>query len=386
MALRWLEGGDGACTPGMLARVYEVSSFSGLATATLGTAGSGWRSVGRSKAHASMKLRTPELVASPENEWILGWAFRVGGNTLGLAASPSEHPHVALFKGTDQQLRVEFIADNPTKPFGVYYKLRLMRGATQIAVSDQAWSAIGSAWSPNNQWVYFEMKAAVHPSAGSVEIIYHDRYFKNQTVTWTAAVTSINTADEGTAGADRVQLSWNTGDSFRSVVFDDLYVCDSTGSINNDFVGEIVIEKLSINGVGDTNQWVLAGGASSLTDAWEEGANTFSSAEDDERVTSETVGQISLAALTDPVGIRNVPILGIQTRVYASMDTSGTRDIQIMYRKTTGTPAQTGGGVHTLASTSIAGFASTQELDPNTSAAWVVADIDGLQVGVELNS
>lgn len=386
MTLRWLEGGDGTAVAGVLRRTYQTINSHSSETAQLGAAGSGWRGVGRSLASDRMVQRTPALVSTPSDEWIVGWAFKVGGTTLGLAASPSEHPHVALYKGSDQQLRVEFIAFNGLGPIAVNYKLRLMRGATQIAVSDQAWSAIGTASSANSQWVFFEMKAVIDPTTGSVEIKYHDRYAKNQTVTWSASVSGINTANEGSANADRVQVSWNTGTSFRVVIFDDIYVCDALGSINNDYLGEIVIEKLSITGTGDTNEWTLAGGAVSLMDAWEEGAAIFSSAEDDERVTSQDVGEISLAALSNPAGIRNVTILGIQTRIYASMDTSGTRDISVVYRKTTGTPAQTAPDTYTVAGTAVAGFASTRELDPNTSAAWVMADIDGLQVGAELTA
>ena len=167
---------------------------------------------------------------------------------------------------------------------------------------------------------------------------------------------------------------------------DNIYVCDGAGSVNNDMLGEVEIEAIDVSGDGATNAWDLNGGAASLEDAWNEGFDTQNTTEDDKRLTTKDVGDISLAALANPAVIRSVTVVGVETRLVAKMEASGTRDIQFFYRKTTGSPAQVGTSILTVSSTTLVGEDDVRETDPNTAAAWVVADIDGLQVGVELDA
>ena len=163
-------------------------------------------------------------------------------------------------------------------------------------------------------------------------------------------------------------------------------MCDGSGSVNNDFLGPLAIEAIDVSGNGDTVQWDLQGTAASLEDAWNESAIVQTNDEDDKRVNTKDVGEIELATLANPTDIRNTPIVGIQTRITGRMEATGTRDVQFFYRKTTGSPAQVGTKIFTLSSTAHVTFADTRETDPNTSAPWVITDIDGLQVGVELDA
>ena len=161
---------------------------------------------------------------------------------------------------------------------------------------------------------------------------------------------------------------------------------DSSGSQNNDFLGEVEIEAIDVTGDGATVQWDLNGGAVSLEDAWNEAAITQTPTEDDKRVSTKDVGEIELATLANPVLNRQVTIVGLHTNLYGRMEASGTRDVQFFYRKTTGSPAQVGTKIVSYTGTSIVGSFDVRETDPNTAAPWVVADIDGLQVGAELDA
>src|SRR6185295_17596212 len=151
-------------------------------------------------------------------------------------------------------------------------------------------------------------------------------------------------------------------------------------------IGEFEVEPLTVTGDGATVQWDLQGGAASLEDAWNEGPITQSTTEDDKRVSTTTVGEIELATLTNPVLFRNVPIAAVEVRLAGKMEATGTRDVQFFYRKTTGSPAQVATKTVTFSTTAIVGHADTRETDPNTSAAWVVADVDGLHVGAKLSA
>lgn len=381
MALRWLEGFQGCRNSTIFGRLYTVSAGSFTNTLT--------DEYGRTLPDsANLVATTPPLVGAVANSWIIGFGFQLTNGQL--EASPSGFPFVSLLDSVGEQLRLEAIdATSATKPGGVYYRWRLMRGVTEIARTDQRWPANVQ----NDRRVYFELKATVRTSTnGSFEL----RYFTHKggktpvTVTWDNAVTGINTANQGTDGADRVGLSWNTGSTTgvnERCAYSDLYVCDSTGAKNNDFLGRLYMEAMTPQGDGNQTDWVLAGGAVSLEDAWNEGAATQSVTEDDKRVTSENVGDISLVTMTNlSSAVGTAVIIGMQVRLYGYMDTVGSRDIQFMYRKTTGTPAQVGTGILDLDSTSIVGEADTQENDPNTATDWVLADIQGIELGAEVDA
>jgi hypothetical protein len=378
MALRWLEAGQACQNTTIFSRLYPTQS---------GTVGSTYTDeFGRTVFDsASLLLRTPALVGSPNNTWVIGFGFQLTQDST-LDSSPSASPYMSLRIAGGEQLRIEAIdASDSGKPGGNYYKLRVMRGATLLATTNERFNGLTGAL--NLYRTYFQFKAVVRTSTnGSFELKYRTRRGTTQTATWTAANTGINTANQGSDGADRAEFSWTTGGS-DTLSLTDIYVLDSTGSVNNDYLGVLYMEAMKPDGTGTTMNWTLAGGASDIEDALDEAAGTQSGTEDDKRLTSSTVGQIALATMSNLSGkFGTTPIVGVQVRMYGKMDSTGTRDVQFFYRKTTGSPAQTNGGTLTMNSTAFVGQADTTELDPNTSAAWVLADIQAEQLGCKLNA
>lgn len=374
--LRKLEGFEGQREITILSRAYAT------ATGTIATE-LGHRGSNNGISTANLLLRTNDLLdgAADQNTWVIGWAMRLNGSG-GLSASATVFPYVSLRSAAGEQLRVEFVAFNESKPGGARYKLRVMRGATTLATTVDSFEGAIT----DNNWTYFEFEALVRTSTnGSFSLRYHDRFRKNMVATWTAANTGINTANQATDGADRVEFAMTQTPS-TSIALDDIYILDGSGSVNNGKVGEVEIEAIDVSGDGATVTWDLQGSAASLEDAWNETAVTQSTTEDDKRVSTTVVGEIELAALANPTLLRNVTTVGVETRVSGKMEATGTRDVQFFYRKTTGTPAQVGTKIVTFASTSLLTYSDTRETDPNTSAAWVMADIDGLQVGAKLDA
>lgn len=375
MALRWLEGGQGCQNTTIFSRLYaSVAGVVGaVATDQFG------RSVFNS---TNLVLTTPALVGAVENTWVCGFRMNMVSGTLD--TSPSARPGVMLRNSVGEQVRIEAVDTSPSGvPGAGKFKLRVMRGATELARTVEEFSQNNSV----DNWTYFEWKVTVNTSTnGSFSLKWHTRKSMNNTATWDAANTGVNTANQGTAGADRATFSWDTGGTDQ-IAITDIYLLDSSGSVNNDFLGDLYIEALDPDGTGTTNQWDLAGGAVSVEDALNEGASIQSVAEDDKGCTSDVVGEITLATMSNLSLITNTTIVGVQVRMYGKMDTTGARDVEFFYRKTTGSPAQTGSGtLLELDSTSFEGKADTRETDPNTSAAWVIADINGLQLGFELDA
>lgn len=368
MVLRHTEGFEGQRNVTILARLYAT------ATGTIASA-TGYRGARSAITSNNIVLRPVDLLngAADENVWILGWAMRAD-STNGMGTG-----YFALRSSAGEQLRVSFIAANESKPGGNRYRLRVLRGATTLATSNETFDAQNTELS----WTYFEFKATVRTGVnGSFSGVYHTRRQSNIPITWDAASTGINTADQGADGADRFEFAIAT----QSLGLDDMYVCDGSGAVNNDFLGPINIEAIDVSANGDTVAWEIQGSAASLEDAWNEAAITQSTAEDDKRVNTKDVAAIELAALANLVDCRNTPVIGTQVRITGKMEATGTRDVQFFYRKTTGSPAQVGTKIVTFSSTALVTHADTRDTDPNTSAAWVVADMDGLQVGAELDA
>jgi hypothetical protein len=377
MALRWLEAIQGC---------QNIAIFGRLYTNTAGGVGVSYTDMfGRTQFDSSdLTLRTPSLVGSVENTWIIGFGFQIRSGSMG--AAPSAFPHVGLRNSAGDQIRLEMVDASDTKPGGSYYKLRVMRGATELARTVERFSGALI----DTRRTYFEFKVVVRTGTnGSFSLRYHTHKDGTgfSTATWSAANTGINTANQGTDGADRLTISWTSGNATNRMAFTDLYVCDNTGAKNNDFLGVLYMEALDPASNGNELDWVLAGSATTIEDALNEGATVQSVAEDDKRITSDTVGDISLVAMSNlSAAILTTTIVGMQVRLYGQMDTTGSRDVQFFYRKTTGTPAQVGTAILDLDSTMLVGEADIQENDPNTATNWVIADINGIELGVELDA
>lgn len=376
MTLRHLEGFEGQRNVTVLARLYATATGS-ISSET------GYRGERNAVGSGSLLLRTVDLLdgAADENTWICGWAMRMN-STSGLDPAATVIPYMAFRSAAGEQLRVEFIASNESKPGGNRYRLRVMRGATALATSVESFDATLA----DAAWTHLEFKATIRTGAnGSFSARFNTRRQTTAAITWDAANTGVNTANQGADGADRWELSLAQSPA-TDIAVDDIYVCDGAGAANNDFLGPTAIEAIDVSGNGDTVAWDLQGGAASLEDAWNETAITQSTTEDDKRVNTKDVGAIELGALGNLVAVRNTPVIGVQTRITGKMEATGTRDLQFFYRKTTGSPAQVGTKIVTIASTTLVTHADTRETDPNTAAAWTVADIDGLQVGAELDA
>lgn len=379
MALRWLEGFENCRNAALFSRKYTAAATLGVSSTT------GWLDVGFgllcTGAAGVLDVTTPVLVGAVENSWILGWAWRLE-DAAGLSLVQTTFPTVALHNSVGQQLQFEMVAFNETKPGGFYWRLQVRRGSTVLGTSDKIF-VVG-------RWFYIEVKATIHPSTGSFEM----RYWSNKTGHTAATVdtfggatlTGINTASQGTAGADRVRIALAsaplTGGSDETWM-DDLYVLDSTGGSLNNYLGRQTIEGLIPNGNGNTISWDLAGGAANVADAWGEAGDLQSTTEDDKRLTSDVLDEVELAAYTDLTNIRLVAIKGLLLHTNHKMDTSGNRNLAPRLRKTTGSPAEVSGATVNVASTNYTGSSEVFANDPNTSSPWVVADVNAAQFGVK---
>lgn len=397
MALRWIEGFDASVNIEAVGRVYTGSeTVFGAGTnmaqedPAQGRGGVSDAIYDKCISEDDAVLHTPDLVSPAQNTWIIGFAWRPDTTVAPVTGATS--PYVALRNTDGEQIRIEMYDASPAnaKPQGVYIGWRIMRGAVEIASSVDKFDAytIGTT----QKWYHFEFKITIDNASGSVEGRY--KYLSSPsvtggsytTMTWDASVSSVDTQNQTSTGADSFVLSMATGTSNRSSSWDDLYVCDSTGAKNNDFLGSCIVTPHHITtvdgGDGDTTDWALAT-ATSTEDAWQEPATAV---ENDDRLTSDTTGQIHFTKFEALDVMSDASIIGIRYDLHGRMETSGTLGIGFMWRKTTATAAQTEFGTAlSVSSTTMEAAAVIAEDDPNTATDWVFADVDSMQLGAKNN-
>lgn len=170
-----------------------------------------------------------------------------------------------------------------------------------------------------NTWYYFEVKVTYSGSSPiSVTTVVK---VNGQTIINGTAITGINSTDLiiQDAKSDYFGISGLSG--FGNTIFDDVYICDGTGIVNNDFLGDIKI--LAVYPITDeTTQWTPIGGVSHFSLV-----NEHPPDDDTTYIESNTVGQID-DFLFQPISTFSGTVPGVLYSIYARKDDEGTRSIK----------------------------------------------------------
>ncbi len=230
MALLWVDGFEGYGTSlgsapspsGIIARRYQgVISESSIDIET-----------GRISGYClempayNNRLRTPVLTT--DDTMIVGIAIKFNSHNI--------LTFLALYDGTTKGVNFRARAGLSA--------IEIRCGSTLIGTSDLINMLTG-------HWYYFEVKVKCHDTNGEYEV-----RFGGETI---ASATGVNTKAGSNDYHDEVRIG-HIDETSVSPFFDDFYVCDSTGSKNNDFLGNIHI--LSLYPDGDSSiQWSRSGGS-----------------------------------------------------------------------------------------------------------------------------
>ena len=161
-----------------------------------------------------------------------------------------------------------------------------------------------------------------------------------------------------------------------SAYLDDLYICDGTGTTNNDFLGEISIKTLSP--VSD-----ISGTGTPSTGATRYGVIDEANYSTSDYLTSTTnIGdrdEFGLADLTETSGT----IFGVNAVVISEKDDSGDRSLKVFVKPN-------GGSSEDISSANPLSFGSSSatnvisETNPDTSNAWTISDVNNMNMGIEV--
>ena len=214
-------------------------------------------------------------------------------------------------------------------------------------------------------WHYIEFKAFINDTTGSFELKLDEESI--------LSATSIDTRN-GTAEADEIKhiriSRIETG--VTSTFIDDLYICDTIGTKNKDFLGDVEVTTVFPKADGALEDWALSAGSDS-----------FALVDDNPPDDDTTFVEDAVSAQRDSFDMDDVSsitaILGIQLTEYAKF-ASGSASMKHLTRV---------GSTNYLGSTKV--LAATYDFhmhvfedDPDISSAWTVSGLNAAEFGMEV--
>jgi hypothetical protein len=234
---------------------------------------------------------------------------------------------------------------------------QITRNGTLIATSSPGIFTFGF-------WNYIEVKVHINESSGTIQIKVNGQTYFTQT--------SINTQYTGNSYVNmfRVQSFASTG---YTITIDDLYICDDTTFINNDFRGECRIQTQYPTANGDTNNFEAVGAVSNwqCVDATiSNDGTTYVRDGQIGDIDDYVMGTISLTGA----------IYGVQVNVTNRKDDVGSRNM---------TPIIKSGGTFFTGNTFQCGsdynIARTiWQQEPKNIANWTNSSVNALTVGLKI--
>jgi len=264
---------------------------------------------------------------------------------------------------------------------GGTYHLSLRFDSTQrFYVYNHATSA-SSSYSPLTYtpggWYYIEMKVKIDNTNGGVWVRING---VDQIRLGAYALTPVGLdtlAGAGSAIADTI-IFGNINGSNCSWNGDDVYMCDDSGSANNDFLGDIRVQTILPTADGGTNEWTASAGSrydcvndptlNSVTDYIQSGT---------------TVGNKNTFAFGN-VTPTSGTVKGVQILIGAMKDDAGSRSIAPVYGN--GTPASDVDGATVSVGDAYIYYSEIKEQDPVAAADWTISSVNAAEFGVKLTA
>ena len=239
--------------------------------------------------------------------------------------------------------------------------LILKRGSTSgitLATSDEALQA--------GKWYYVEGKITIANSGGTFSARINGRECASYT------------------GDTRYSTSYEKANAIKmygmpsavKIWYDDLYICDGTGSSHNDYLGDVRVDTLFPSAAGNATEFTPTGSANN----WENVDDT-SPDEDTSYNASDTAGQKDSFGFSDLSALSST-VLGVQANMLVRKDDAGTRILRSLIR-TGGTDYE---GSDLSLADSYTNLTQIWMQNPSTAAAWTEAEVNAAEFGYKVQS
>jgi len=283
-----------------------------------------------------------QKVIDSQATWVFGCAVYVG-------SAPTNDEYIVVFiDGTTHHVRLKLLANQ---------KLQVSRGDGTVL-------ATGTATVSLSTWHYIEIKVTISDSAGAAEVRLNGVTDIN--------ISSVDTRNGGNASADTIQIAGGPSSSGVDMRYDDVYLCDGTGSINNDFLGDVRVSALYPTGAGAHTDWTPSTGSNwqNVDDATSNGDTDYNSSGTPNQIDTYAMGDLPASAAS---------VLGVFYHFWVRKDDAGSRQVAPVVR-ISGTDYV---GTTVTVPSSYDEFHEMHETSPATSAAWTVSEVNGMEYGVK---
>lgn len=272
----------------------------------------------------------------------LGFAFRLHHAT-------SNSVLVALTDTTNTQVRIKHKQATNT--------LDVERGSGS--------AVLGSIPIRKLTWYYLELKATINSTTGSIEVRL------NGNSTPVLSLSSSNTQATGNATIDGIRLAGDSAQFNNDFQMCDYVIWDTTGSYNNDFLGDVRVQYCAPDGAGESTGWTASTGLNyQCVD--ETPFNDADYVESSAANNRDLYTVQNVAAATGTV--KAVQVIGRAFKTDA-----GARTMALLNKSGT---TETVGTTINLAS-SAAFYTDLWETNPDTGTAWTISTANAVQIGVK---
>lgn len=217
-------------------------------------------------------------------------------------------------------------------------------------------------------WYYIELKAKMHSTTGIVEFRMNEQLLYQGS--------NLDTVAWGSSGTQIGGVVFNFT-IYNRLWLDDIYIIDTTGSVNNDFLGDIRVDSIHPNGAGNYTQ--LTPSAGSNYECIDE-----INMDDTDYVEGANAGdKDSYSYANAPTDLDDAGIFGIQLNTQA-IRTAESDNIKMKGFLRTGST-----DYEETTAQSLSDIVTSKKIiwedDPSDSNIWTQAKINACEFGVEVN-
>lgn len=354
MTLKFMDSFDHYTIPGDLPKKYH-SVFQNVAPA--------FDAGGRTNGCISMNRVNSSIgrtIGQTTGYFIAGFGvYIVSGAAAGsiCAVASKLYPNVGLFRNADATISA--------------YRRTTPSNKTVLGTS------VAAPFNPDT-WHYIQLKVLQHPTDGIVIVKFNDSEILNLT-----GVRTMPTADDGPYTAfllptDCASNGYGGGAGTGTIKFDDLWICDDTGSDNNDFAGQCRVYVIYPNSDAGPNQWTPDSGTNHYDRVDEHDI-------DDDTTYLEVTGttEAEVFGLEDsPVSVGSVA--GVQLNSTVRKTTAGGANYKHQLRQAAVTAE--GATLGFPSGTTYDMNCEQFDKDPTDNVDWSFAKVNSLNAGVKRNA
>lgn len=305
-------------------------------------------------------------VAASGATCVAGVACKYGGtasfNTFGVEVNPEESSYDFSNAGSNY-----IISIRDTNTTQVWFRVNTNGTISALRGTAYASTVLGTTSSSLqvDVWAYVEVKVVIDDTVGTVEVRING--------TPGLTLTGQDTKQSSNAAWNEVRFGYASKSSGTVTIdLDDVYICDGSGSLNNDFLGDVTISALYASGAGNTTGWTASAGSNYQC------VDEATPNDDTDYVSTSTVDAKDTYAFTDCAAGATIKAVQLLSAVRKGAEGPGKIKHVVRSNSTDYDSAEMG-----IGGTSYSYCRTVHETDPATGVAWTESGFNGAEFGVK---